>query len=164
MTGKRGAPTGRTGPRAPGRGLRFVALSGLGWLLDTAVFVILIAGSNLSVMAANVAGGACGAAFAFTTSSRWVFAGRPEGLAARLAVYLAYTIALIFAASALVDLTARLVADALAWWGSRLPQTVVAFLAKCLVTPLTLVANFYVARFLIERSARPSERADHDRA
>lgn len=129
-------------------------LSGMGWLLDTIVFLALVASGRVSVMTANIVGGACGAAFAFLTSNRWVFAGREEGVASRLVIYLTYTVALILAASALVDLTARLTEAALMLWALQLPYTAVAFIAKCLITPLTLAANFVVARFLIERTDR----------
>ena len=163
MTDTRAVATGTEQPAADKsrRGLRFVLLSGMGWVLDTVVFLAVVASGQAGVMMANVMGGACGAAFAFLTSNRWVFAGREEGVAARLVVYLAYTVALIFAASALVDLTARFVAAALAWWSMALPHTMVAFIAKCVITPLTLAANFVVARFLIERGNRRLTSTEH---
>lgn len=138
------------------RGFRFVLVSGAGWVLDIAVFVALVALAQVEVLAANLVGGVCGAVVSFLTSNRWVFVGRSQGIVVRLAVYLTYTLALIVAASALVDITARVMTAALSWLSLRPPRAAVAFAAKCAVTPLTLAVNFFVARYLIERWGRPA--------
>ncbi len=138
-------------PRAPRQGLRFVALSGVGWVIDTTVFLLLVSFTPLSVLFANIVGGACGASFAFLTSSRWVFAGVGSRVPTRLAIYLVYTVLLILSASVLVDLVHAGLTALAVTAGVSVPRSFVAFIAKCLVTPLLLLSNFFVARHLARR-------------
>jgi len=140
--------TARTQLRPSRQGFRFVLLSGVGWLIDTSVFLLLVAMTPLSVLMANIAGGACGASFAFLTSNRWVFAGVGSRTTLRLSIYLAYTVLLILAASVLVDLVHSGLSSLAAAARLQPARPFVAFVAKCLVTPVLLTSNFFVARYL----------------
>jgi len=144
-------PIDRTRLVELGRGpLKFVTISGGGWLLDTAVYMALVTYGGMGVFLANIAGGVCGGSFTFLTSHRLVFAGSGK-IRARLAIYVIYTAVLVVAASALVDLAAqegRLTAEYLR---IAIEWPTIAFLAKCLITPLLLATNFFVARALSRR-------------
>ncbi len=143
--------TVRNQPPTARQGIRFVALSGVGWLIDTSVFLLLVSFTPITVLLANIVGGACGASFAFLTSSRWVFAGVGTKVPARLVIYLIYTVLLILTASVLVDLVHSGLTTLSAGAGFAAPRSFIAFVAKCLVTPLLLVSNFFVARYLSQR-------------
>jgi putative flippase GtrA len=128
--------------------LKFATLSGIGWLLDTAVYMSLVTYVGMGVFLANIAGGVCGGAFAFVTAHRFVFGEGPGKLTSKLTIYVIYTAMLVIIASGLVDLTAeglRYLANSV-----QLPIAwpLIAFLAKCLITPLLLATNFFVARAL----------------
>jgi putative flippase GtrA len=143
--------TARTELRPARQGLRFVALSGIGWSIDTTVFTLLVAATPISVLLANIVGGACGASFAFLTSSRWVFSGVGSRTTLRLTLYLVYTVLLILTASVLVDLAHAGLTALADSARSAAPRAAIAFVAKCLVTPLLLTSNFFVARYLARR-------------
>lgn len=130
---------------------RFVLVSGLGWVLDTAVYLLLVL-SGLRVMGASMIGGLCGAAFAFAFSSRFVFGGNAHQLSAKLAVYLIYSAALIVAAAWSVEFITTALSHAAARSGVSVPLTVLAFVAKCLITPLLLATNFFVAGSMLRNA------------
>ncbi|NJO54097.1 MAG: hypothetical protein HC829_03970 [Bacteroidales bacterium] len=128
--------------------LRFVGLSGIGWVIDTSVYMLLVGGADLRVFWASMVGGLCGASFAFLTSSRLVFANRRGGLGRRLLVYLLYTVVQIIAAAALIDMLAAALLAAVTHFGLTVPWPMIAFLAKCIITPFLLAMNYVVARKL----------------
>jgi putative flippase GtrA len=134
-----------------GRGsgpLRFVGLSGLGWLIDMAVYTVLV-GSGVRVLSASILGGVCGASFSFLTSRRLVFRSSARGVWIRLAFYLAYTVGLIILAGAVTEWLTQLLVGVAAGLGYQPSFTVLAVIAKCLITPFLLLSNFLVARSML---------------
>ncbi|NJL07121.1 MAG: hypothetical protein HC900_01845 [Methylacidiphilales bacterium] len=138
----------RGGLAALAKPLRFVGLSGLGWIIDTSVYMLLVSGAGLRVFVAGMIGGLCGASFAFLTSSRLVFSNRRDGLGRRLLVYLLYTVVQIIIAAALIDMLAVALQAAVTHFGIAVPWPAIAFLAKCIITPFLLAMNYVVARRL----------------
>jgi putative flippase GtrA len=132
---------------------RFLGLSGIGWLLDIAIYTLLVTTTGMSAGIAAFVGGTCGATFAFVTADRYVFRGERALLRRKLALYLCYLVAAIIVASFLVELVHRLLTygfDALVP-EAHVSRVLTAFLAKCIVTPITLIANFLVTRSLIKK-------------
>lgn len=134
-----------------GRGvrLRFVLVSGLGWLIDTGVYTILVA-LGLRVLVASILGGLCGATFAFLTSSRFIFVGAGDHLSLKLVAYLLYSAVLILVAAWLVESITTILVDWAERWRAGVPLTPIAFIAKCLITPFLLATNFVVARAMLQ--------------
>jgi putative flippase GtrA len=129
----------------------FIGLSGIGWLIDTGVYLTIVAlGGRIAV--ASIAGGLCGATFAFLGAHRLVFRSTERRLTLKLVAYQLYSLCLIVIAGILVE---RLTFG-LAAFGSGFsinpPLPVYAFAAKCLSTPFLLLANFVVARAMLARS------------
>lgn len=144
--------------RAPGAlrdGLGFVAISGLGWLIDTAVTLLLVGSLAADVFIASVAGGLCGASFAFLCASRWIFSRDAQHTDVRsLGLYLLYTLALIGLGAFLIDRVDAGIRALPAVIAAAPPTTTTALAAKCLVTPLLLLSNFFMARQLNRRPPR----------
>ena len=129
----------------------FVVVSGLGWLIDTSVFMTLSGVGRWQPTAANVVSGSCGALFVFAVSARGIFRRNRGSLAQKILVLLAFNLVVIVISSFVLGfLTDRIDALALrmAW---SLPSADIKLAAKILVTPVTLVLNFVVVRFLLER-------------
>lgn len=143
-----GGLLGRLESGALAKPLRFVGLSGIGWLLDTSVYMLLVGGLGLRVFVAAMIGGLCGATFAFLTSSRWVFSGRRHGLGGRLLVYLVYIAVQIVAMSAVIDGLATALQAGFALVDLAVSWPLIALLSKCLITPFVLAMNYLVARRL----------------
>jgi putative flippase GtrA len=129
---------------------RFILFSGVGWLIDTAIYTILVA-LGLRVMVASIIGGLCGATFAFTTSHRLIFIGDGDRIPVKLVGYLVYSAALILAAGWIVERVTLILVDLIRLWGVDAPLATLAFVAKCLITPLLLTMNFVTTRRMLSR-------------
>jgi len=127
--------------------LRFVGLSGIGWLLDFTVYTLLsLRMENLALV--NVLSSLVGASFVFIFSTRLVFRDSHRiPLWLKYLVYLVYQLALIFLISRLLALLAGLLAAA-PW---ALLRRFSAVLAKILVTPVTMAINFFAMKTVIEK-------------
>lgn len=129
--------------------LRFVGISGIGWLLDFTVFNVL----NLwfaRVDVNNVISSLVGVCFVFAVSTRKTFVQKENGIPLKwkFVVYVLYQLVLIFAVSLLLARLNVLLLSVLA--GSAL-ESFSALLSKILITPLTMICNFIVMKLLIER-------------
>ena len=131
--------------------LLFVALSGTGWLLDTAVFMLLSGPGGWPVVAANMVSGSCGTLFVFTASSRGVFRRNDGSMPQKVGALLLFNAAVILASSVVLGLIAGRLTDGAARLGWTVAPGMVRLAAKVLVTPVTLALNFVVVRFLLER-------------
>ncbi|WP_127754120.1 GtrA family protein [Devosia sp. 1566] len=145
------SPAG-TAPAARGSKLvRFVAVSGVGWLLDTGVYTVLVM-LGARVFWAGLVGGLCGASFSFLVSSRYVFAHEGGGLSRKLIVYLVYSIGMILAGAAAAEVVTSALVGLAGAQKMNYALTLLAFAAKCAITPFLLATNFFVARFIMQRS------------
>ncbi len=128
---------------------QFVAVSGAGWLLDVAVFMALSGPAGWHVLPANVVSGSCGVLLVFAVSSRKIFTRNTGSMAQKVAMLLLFNLVAIITASFVLAWIAQLVSAAAAPYG--LPPYGVRLVAKMLVTPVTLLLNFIVVRYLVER-------------
>lgn len=131
--------------------LAFVAVSGIGWLLDVGVFMTLSGPAGWHPVAANVVSGSCGALFVFLVSASRIFRRNQGTLAQKVVVLLVFNLAVIVASSFLLGLIAAELATASQRLGWALPAADIRLAAKIIVTPATLLLNFLVVRFLVER-------------
>ena len=127
--------------------LRFIGLSGIGWLLDFAVYTLLsIKASNLA--AVNMISSLVGASFVFVFSTRFVFRNNHRiPLIWKYCVYIVYQVILIVLISLLLSRINALIC-ALA------PAFIAAFsavLSKIIVTPITMTLNFFFMKLAIEK-------------
>ncbi|MES2933326.1 MAG: GtrA family protein [Pseudomonadota bacterium] len=127
--------------------LHFIGIAGIGWLVDTGVFYIIVSTTLGAPFLANIAGGVCGASITFLGSRKKIFLRQRGRTWVRLAIYILYTLGLLIVASAAVH---GLTASAHDLYPSY-PIAWIAVAAKIIVTPGTLALNFLVARFLNTR-------------
>ena len=128
--------------------LRFVGLSGIGWLLDFTVYTLL--STRISNLAAvNMISSLVGASFVFAFSTRFVFRDNHRiPLFWKYCVYIAYQIVLIILISLLLAKINTLIT---AHVSAALIVKYSAILSKIIVTPITMTLNFFVMRFAIEK-------------
>ena len=133
------------------RFLHFSGLSGLGWCLDFALFLLLTAGLAVLPAFANLASSLCAAAFVFLVSRRAIFAPGAARPAMRFAAYLGYTLLVVILASQALQLIVGLLGGWQRGDGAAIPPAALPALAKIAITPPQLLLNFCVARLLAER-------------
>lgn len=125
--------------------VRFLGVSGTGWLLDSVVLAVLVH-IGVPVFVAGLLSALTGAFVAFSASPNVVFRTTMKRFPLKLAVYLTYTLVLaILIAGAIAVLTKF----AMAAFAGSASVTLIALTAKILITPFTLLANYCVARYLI---------------
>lgn len=128
--------------------IRFVGLSGIGWLLDFCVFAIL---GNVSsnVIANNFLSSWMGVTFVFLFATRKVFRNNSRiPLKWKYAIYLLYQLILIALVSQLLGFVNGLLLD---YVHISLIEQFSGIAAKILVTPITMLLNFIVMKNLIEK-------------
>ena len=128
--------------------LRFLGLSGIGWLMDFTVYTLLsLRMENLALV--NVFSSLVGASFVFLFSTRFVFRDShriPLGL--KYVIYIVYQLLLIFLISKLLAWIAAGIALYAPW---ALLRKLAAVLSKIIVTPITMTVNFLVMKAVIEK-------------
>ncbi len=120
--------------------IRFGFVSGIGWLIDFCLFV-LVGWLGVPVWAANMVGATVAVLFVFFASVRHVFEYDGGYLLGKLIAYIVYQVIAIIAASLFIDTLTH-------WFG------LAPVLAKVLVTPLTFYANFQFMSLLTTGKVR----------
>ena len=139
---------------------RFALLSGIGWLLDFSVFNML-AWAGLNLFAANVIGATTGVTWVFVTARKFIFRSRVTSLRAAIIGYAAWNVVGILLASAAIEVIGHglaqpgglpRLAEVAPWFAGIIdPRRLAAPLAKILVTPFTMYANFVMMGLITER-------------
>ncbi|MDQ3715324.1 MAG: GtrA family protein [Actinomycetota bacterium] len=109
----------------------FGGISGLGWCLDTAVFVALVYGVGLAPGRSNVISAGLAVVFVFLCSHESVFAGKRRSRYQHLTLYAICQVVLVLAASWLVSILVTTTRGE-------------PWVVKAAITPLTFAANFVV--------------------
>ncbi len=131
--------------------VRFAGLSGLGWLFDITVLLILV-GFGVRAFNASIISASIAALSVFLVSRHFVFERDKRALGARLVIYLSYTICVILVAAATIQQLVNVFGSVVASHHFGITRTTMAAVAKIIVTPPQLLLNFVVARALSERS------------
>lgn len=130
--------------------LKFGSLSGLGWLLDLAILLSLVGGLGAPAFAANIVSSSVAAMSVFLVSRSLIFRRGEGGLEIRIALYFAYTLAMIGVATVAMTLVLHAL-SALAVGRAMHPSpALLAGIAKILVTPPVLMLNFLMSRHASE--------------
>jgi putative flippase GtrA len=128
--------------------LKFIGLSGIGWILDFSTYTLLgIWFHNLVVN--NMVSSWVGVTFVFFFATRKVFQNNSNiSLKWKYIIYILYQCILIFAISKLLNLVnAAIVANITI----DLILSFSSIIAKILVTPITMILNFFVMKGVIEK-------------
>ena len=134
--------------RLLGQALRFLGLSGIGWLLDFTVYTLLsLRFRDLAWV--NVLSSLVGASFVFLFSTRFVFRDSHRiPLRLKYAIYIAYQLVLIFLISKLLAWVHLLIVT---HTDRAALVSLAPVLAKILVTPVTMTVNFFAMKTVIEK-------------
>lgn len=143
------------------RFLRFGALSGGGWLLDCGLLLILSQAVGLSLPVANFLSSSIAALTVFSAARFLVFSAARSQPFLKTFIYFLYTSGIIFLASTVIGPVFALVEYMRHYIGTQLTPGQAAFIAKVIITPPQLFANFMVSRYLSESSiGRSGEKID----
>lgn len=126
----------------------FVGLSGIGWLIDFSVYLLLgtISG-NLVIN--NFISSWAGVTFVFIFATRKIFQNNSKiPLGWKYAIYMIYQLVLITLISRLLGMVDALLVS---WFAGTLIERFSGVLSKIIVTPITMCLNFLVMKGVIEK-------------
>lgn len=128
--------------------IHFFGLSGIGWLLDFGSFTLLGMVSNNLVLN-NFLSSWVGVTFVFLTATRKVFRNNSRiSLKIKYLIYLIYQVILILLMSKLLNEINILIVTNI---NVEVVKTYSGILSKILVTPISMILNFFVMKYVIEK-------------
>lgn len=132
--------------------LRFLAVSGTGWVIDFSVFWALTHFLDFPVSYANMLSSIPAITLVFLVSTHKIFANKKEGLPlwGKYLVYFGYQMVLVVCVSWLGEWLYRLISGT-----SLMEIALIAdhlkIICKILITPVTMTINFFVMKLLCEK-------------
>lgn len=128
--------------------LKFIGLSGIGWIVDFSIYTILgFLSSNLFIN--NMVSSWIGVTFVFIFSTRTVFKNNSKiSLRWKYVIYIVYQCGLILLISKLLDNVNVFI---LSHFTIELIQHFSGIISKVLVTPITMCMNFFVMKGIMEK-------------
>lgn len=128
--------------------IKFVGLSGIGWILDFSVYVVLGLITD-NFMLNNILSSWVGVTFVFIFSTRKIFQNNSKiSLGLKYLVYIVYQCVLIFVVSKVLEEIAAFIVMNVEI------STIISLapiIAKIIITPITMVLNFFIMKGLIEK-------------
>lgn len=134
--------------RLLGQAVRFVGLSGIGWILDFCTYIVL---SRIckNLVLDNFISSWVGVTFVFIFATRKIFENNSRiDLKWKYLIYIVYQVILIFLVSKLLGLIDSFIVSNISL---AFVTGFSAIIAKILVTPITMIMNFFVMKGLIEK-------------
>lgn len=130
------------------QGIKFIGLSGIGWILDFAMYTGLgFVSDNLAIN--NMISSWIGVTFVFIFATRKVFENNSRiPLKWKYFIYIAYQVVLIFAISKILTQINVVIVNIVEI------EPIVHFsaiISKVLITPITMILNFFVMKNVIEK-------------
>ena len=128
--------------------IKFIGLSGIGWILDFITYTVLgLCFANLFIN--NMISSWVGVTFVFIFATRKVFQNNSKiSLKWKYVIYLLYQFILIFLISRLLAYVDSLILE---YIQIAIIQTFSYIISKIVVTPITMILNFFVMKYLIEK-------------
>ena len=124
--------------------LKFVIISGTGWIMDFGIYSSLVAYAVFSPLYSNLISATIAITFVFFISIYKIFLKQRRFVLGGFFIYLIYQALSIFLFSYLIDMTSDFIMI-----HYLLASNISSILAKCIMTPVTLATNYLFMRFLI---------------
>ncbi len=128
--------------------VKFVGISGIGWILDFFTYTSLSFCSH-NIVINNIISSWIGVTFVFIFATRKVFKNNSRiSLKKKYAIYLAYQLILIYLISKLLGyVNSYIISNIMIEEILRLSTVI----SKVIITPITMIMNFIVMKSIIER-------------
>lgn len=128
--------------------IKFVGISGIGWIIDFIIYNILSLIVNLNISTSNLISSCIGVSFVFIISTRKLFINKSKiNLKFKYIIYLFYQLLLIFISSKLIVFLKVIILE----FNILNNNDLINILVKLLITPFTLIINYFVMKILIEK-------------
>ena len=127
--------------------LNFFGVSGVGWLIDTTIYLILINIINIIIDISNMISSLVGVTFVFIVSTRKIFQNNTKtNINIKYIIYIIYQIILII----LVSHILVILKGYLLLLNINIISKYINIIVKILITPFTMIINYIVMKILLE--------------
>lgn len=137
--------------RIGAKSVKFIFVSGIGWMMDFSIFTCLVKLLSLEIFIANCISSFIAITFVFIISTRRIFENNTQklNLKYKYIAYIVYQVVLIV----LISLLAAVINSYLfsIFHNFINLQNNAALITKMLITPVTMILNFMVMKYLIEK-------------
>ena len=128
--------------------LKFIGFSGIGWLIDTTIYMILTSIFKLNIDISNIFSSLVGVTFVFIMSTRKIFVSNSKiNIKIKYLIYVIYQVILILTISKVM----LLLKDIITPLYIDLINKYINITVKIIITPFTMVINFIVMKLLLEK-------------
>lgn len=130
--------------------INFLFLSGIGWLIDFTLYLLFSNVFNLKIIHSNILSSIPAVTFVFFVSTQKVFSKNNSkiSLKEKYLIYFLYQLILIVLISLLAQYLYLL---SLKNISMNVELKLLKIIIKILITPITMLINFIVMKFLIEK-------------
>lgn len=128
--------------------VKFLFVSGIGWLIDFCLYVILTIEFNLKIFYANIFSSIPAISYVFLISTKKIFTKSHRNnltIIQKYIIYFIYQLLLIF----LISIVAQNLYILLGKYNLNFKMMKV--IIKILITPVTMTINFFVIKYLVEK-------------
>ena len=128
--------------------IKFLFVSGIGWLIDFCLYVVLTIEFNLKVFYANIFSSIPAISYVFLISTKKIFTKSHRNnltVIQKYIIYFIYQLLLIFLISIVAQNLYILVGK------YNLNFKMMKIIIKILITPVTMTINFFVIKYLTEK-------------
>ena len=127
--------------------IRFLFVSGTGWLIDFSLYFIFTNILKYEVFYSNILSSIPAITIVFIVSVKKIFKKKENGISIRkkYIIYFLYQMLLIFLISLLGQSLYLILVE------NNMEARIIKIIIKIIITPITMIINFFVMKFLTEK-------------
>lgn len=127
--------------------MKFLFVSGTGWLIDFSLYLIFVNVLKYEVFYSNILSSIPAITFVFIISVKKIFKKKENGISIRkkYIIYFLYQMLLIFLISLLGQSLYLILVE------NNMEARIIKIIIKIIITPITMIINFFVMKFLTEK-------------
>lgn len=129
--------------------LKFLGISGIGWLIDMAIYFILTS-LMINIVFSNILSSLVAVTFVYFTSTKKIFINKNKefNINKKYIIYVIYQIFIILLSSTIIGLVNKLI---ILYIDFNVVLKYSQIIAKILITPITMLCNFIFMKLLMEK-------------
>lgn len=127
--------------------LKFLFVSGTGWIIDFGLYLMLTGIFGLQILYSNILSSIPAITFVFIISTKKIFVENKDGFSIKkkYLIYFVYQMILILLVSLLGQFLYTIAIK------NGINFSLLKIIIKIMITPVTMVLNFFVIKYLAER-------------
>ncbi len=128
--------------------IKFFGVSGIGWLIDTTIYIILTSILKINIDISNMISSLTGVTFVFLVATRKIFKTNTKiNINIKYIIYIIYQVILIITISHILVI----LKENILLLNINIITKYINIIVKILITPITMIINYIVVKNLLEK-------------